>query len=286
VRTPVDWRDAILIDDRYAITVASRRGYPRDGGFQLAVVDGIGRTQHQLAPVELRDKDVRYEPSTGILTGVDATGSFLLRLDPQSHAFGAPMRIPSWLLPSRVVPLDPAQSGGIAVLEIDDGGDGVIVGEFPLADLRPGQPLVPRRTYRVPGVVRGIDRAGRLYMKSSDAEEIVAYAGGTATARLPALAGMTLRPSPDGSLVAAIDAPRLVLLTAGGQVRWETALWSNADVVWTADGELLAVASSGLARVELTTGALVERRCGWAFGLSDTPFEAGHNGPTICEVAR
>lgn len=292
VRTPVEWRDAILIDDRYAITVAARRGYPNDGGFQLAVVDAIGRTQHQLTPFELRDKEVRYEPSTGILAGVDATGSLLLRLDPRSHAFGAAMRIPSWLPPSRLVPLDPAQSGGIAVLEIDDGGDGAIVGEFPLADLvdpvdlHPGAALAARRTYRVPGVFRGIDRAGRLYMKASDAEEIVVYAGGTATARLPALAGMTLRPSPDGSLIAAIDAPRLVLLTGGGQVRWETALWSNADVVWTAHGELLAAASSGLARVDLTTGALVERRCGWAFGLSDVPFDTGRNGPSICEVAR
>jgi hypothetical protein len=123
-------------------------------------------------------------------------------------------------------------------------------------------------------------------MKSADAEEIVVYAGGTATARLPALAGMALRPSPDSQLIAAIAGPRLVLLTAGGQVRWETALWAEADVVWTADGELVAAGHSGVATVDLATGAIVERRCGWAFGLSDLPFDASRDGPTICEVAR
>jgi hypothetical protein len=285
-RTPAEWGDAIVLDDRYAITVAARRGAPREDGLQLAVVDGVARAQRQLLPLQIRDKDLRYEPATGILATADATGTLLLRLDPATHLFGAAMRIPSWLPPMRVVPIDPAQSGGIAVLEIDDGGDGVIVGEFPLADLRPGRALAPRRTYRLPGAFRGSDRAGRLYMKPADAEEIVVYAGGTAAARLPALTGMTLRPSPDGQLIAAVGAPRLVLLTAGGQVRWETALWDGADVVWTADGELAAAAQSGVALVDLATGALVERHCGWAFGLSDTPFDSTRDGPTICEVAR
>jgi hypothetical protein len=285
-RTQVDWREAVVLDDRHALTVAARRGHGRDEGFQLAVVDGLTRTQRQLVPYQVADKDLRFEPATGILATADAAGTLLLRLDREAHTFGAAMRIPSWLPPMRVVPIDPALSGGIAVLEIDDGGDGAIVGEFPLADLRPSQALAPRRTYRVPGAFRGNDRAGRLYMKAADAEEIVVYAGGDATARLPALAGMTLRPSPDGALIAAIGAPRLVLLTAGGQVRWETALWNEADVVWTSDGELVAAGHSGVATVDLATGALVERRCGWAFGLSDVPFDAGRDGPTICEVAR
>lgn len=285
-RNSLDWRDAILIDDRYAITVSLRRGSPRDDGFQLAIFDGIARAQHQVVPQELRDKDLRYEPSTGLLAAADATSAMLLRLDPRGHAFGDPIRIASWIPPSRIVPLDPALSGGIAALEIDDAGDGVLVGEFPLADLRPGATVVPRRTYRLPGVLRATDRAGRLYMHPRDAEEIVVYARGAGVARLPALTGMTLSPSPDGSHIAAFATPRLVLLTAGGQVRWETALWSGGDVAWTASGELVAQAPSGVARIDLATGAIVARRCGWSFGLSEVPLDGGHSGPTICEVAR
>jgi hypothetical protein len=285
-RNALDWRDAILIDERYAITVSARRGYPRDDGYQLAVFDGIARAQHQLTPYELRDKDVRYERSTGLLAAADATGAMLLQLDPQSRTFGQPIRIASWILPSRIVPLDPTLAGGIAALEIDDAGDGVLVGEFPLADIQPGATISPRQTYPLPGALRATDRAGRVYMQARDAEEIVVYVRGTGVARLPALTGMTLFPSPDGSHIAAFATPRLVMLTASGQVRWETALWSGGDVAWTPSGELVAQARSGVARVDVGTGALVERRCGWSFGLSDLALDTGNPGPTICEVAR
>jgi hypothetical protein len=237
-------------------------------------------------PHHLRDKDLRYEPSIGLLAAADAIGALLFQLDPRSHAFGKPIRIASWLPPSRIVPLDPTLAGGLAALEIDDAGDGVLVGEFPLADLQPGATVAPRRTYRLPGALRATDRAGRLYMRPRDAEEIVVYARGTGVARLPALTGMSLSPSPDGSYIAAFATPRLVLLTAAGQVRWETALWSGGDVVWTPSGELVAQALSGVARIDLATGAIIERRCGWSFGLSEVPLDVGHSGPTICEVAR
>jgi hypothetical protein len=285
-RNPLEWRDAILIDERYAITVSPRRGYPRDEGYQLAVFDGIARAQHQLMQVELRDKDLRYEPSTGLLTAADATGSMLLQLDPRTHTFGKPIRIASWLPPSRVVPLDPTLAGGVAALELDDAGDGVIVGEFPLADIQPGATISARTTYRLSGALRATDRTGRVYMQPRDAEEIVVYARGVGVARLPALTGMALSPSPDGSHVAAFATPRLVMLTAGGQVRWETALWNSADIAWTSSGDLVAQWLSGIAQVDVRTGALVERRCGWSFGLSDLPLDVGHTGPTICEVAR
>ena len=210
----------------------------------------------------------------------------LLQLDPRTHMFGKPIRIASWLPPSRVVPLDPALAGGVAALEIDDTGDGVIVGEFPLSDIQPGATISPRKTYRLPGALRATDRTGRVYMQPRDAEEIVVHARGVAVARFPALTGMTLSPSPDGSHVAAFATPRLVMLTATGRVLWEAALWSGSDVAWTPSGEIVAQSLSGIATIDLRTGALIERRCGWSFGLSDLPLDVGHTGPTICEVAR
>ncbi|HSR98380.1 MAG TPA: hypothetical protein VLM79_15085, partial [Kofleriaceae bacterium] len=71
-RTQVDWREVIVLDDRFAITVAAPPGYAREEGFQLAVVDGLTRTQRQLVPYQVSDKELRYEPATGILATADA----------------------------------------------------------------------------------------------------------------------------------------------------------------------------------------------------------------------
>jgi hypothetical protein len=43
---------------------------------------------------------------------------------------------------------------------------------------------------------------------------------------------------------------------------------------------------SGIARIDLETGELAERRCGWAFGVSDQPIEPGTLGPSICDPER
>jgi hypothetical protein len=283
--TQLDWSDALLIDDRYAIIERALRHTPRDYTYQLAVFDGVARVQHQLLPHELSAMAFSYEPSTGLLAASAGSGPLLFRLDPTSHEFGEPIAISSWLPPARVAVLDPRQSGGVAALTVDNASDGVLVAEFPLADMEPGATLAARTSYRVPGELRAVDRAGRLYMRGTG-EEIAVYRRGAVVARLPALAGMALYPNADGSLIAAVQSPRVVLLTATGQVRWEAALWNSADLAWTASGELLVRHLSGVARVDLATGSLATRRCGWSFGISDSPFEMAQTGPSLCEVAR
>jgi hypothetical protein len=281
-----DWSDALLIDERYAILAMLRRNYERGHTYQLAVFDGVARVQHQLLPYELRDRSLSYEPSTGLLAVAGAgPGPLLLRLDPATHEFGKPIAIASWIPPSRIAVVDPAQSGGAAALVLDNTSDGVVVAELTLADLQPGATVAPRTSYRVPGELRAADRAGRLYM-DGPTEETTVYHRGALVARLPALAGMALYPSADGSHIAAFQSPRLVLLTATGHVRWETALWNSADITWTASGDLLVRSPSGIARIDLATGSLVARRCGWAFGIADSPFEMGQQGPSLCEFAR
>ena len=76
------------------------------------------------------------------------------------------------------------------------------------------------------------------------------------------------------------------MLTGAGQVRWDTAQWSGAELDWTSTGELVVQFPSGIARLDLETGQLAERHCGWSFGLSEQPFEAGHTGPSICDAER
>ena len=77
-----------------------------------------------------------------------------------------------------------------------------------------------------------------------------------------------------------------MLLLGNGQVRWDSTQWSGADVDWTASGDLVVQFPTGVARVDLETGELADRRCGWGFGLSDHVPEVRQTGPSICDAVR
>jgi hypothetical protein len=284
-RTRVDWSDAVLLDDRYAILASTRIGLARNETVQLAVFDGVTKAQHQLLPYEARDKELSYEATTRLLATNDGAASLLVQLDPATHMFGKPIRLANAITPSKVVAIDPTLANGIAALQIHDTSDGLLVGELPIDDLKPGATVKPRTVYRVPGELRAVDRAGRLYTHGADDhDDVVVYTHGTAGARLPGVAALTLRPNADGSRIAAFGTPRIVLLTSAGAIRWDAAQWNSVDVDWTLAGELLVQFPSAVAKLDLATGALADRQCGWGFGLSDQAIEIGRSGPTICDV--
>jgi len=281
------WLDVVPVDDRYAIASLLRRPAERgDNMIEIAVFDGLARAVHQFLPYPARDREVMYEPASHLLATSDGGMSILLRLDPVSHTFGEPTRVGNAFVPGKLALLDPRLSGGVAALEIHDVGDGLLVGELRDADLRPGATAAARTTYRVPGELRAFDRAGHLYIhRTTGGDDIEVFARDLATARLAGVAALALRPNADGSRIAAFQSPRLVMLTGAGQVRWDTAQWSGADLGWTSAGELIVQFPSGIARIDLETGAIADERCGWNFGLSEQPLEAGHSGPSICDVA-
>jgi hypothetical protein len=286
-RFRVEWTDVAPIDDRWAIVALYRRHSSRREGVSVAVIDGITRAQHQLLPYDVRDRELTFERTTGLLALSDGGATLLLRFDPQTHTFGAPVRLASAITPTKIALLDPSLTGGVAALAIDSIGPGQLIGEIHLADLRPGTVVQPRTTYRVPGELRAVDRAGRVYMRG-EGDDVVIHTRGVAGTRLADAGALTLRPSPDGSQVAAFQAPRLVLMsTATGEIRWDVSHWSSADVAWLSSSDLVLQFPSAVARVDLETGALAEKRCGLAFGLSDQLMHARlSGGPTICEAAR
>lgn len=287
-RFRAEWTDVALIDDRWAIVALDRRRSPRHLGVAVAVVDGITRAQHQLLPYDVRDRELSFERTTGLLALSDGGATLLLRFDPRTHTFGAPLRLASAITSTKIALLDPAQTGGVAALAIDSIGAGQLIGEIHLADLRPGTLVQPRTTYRVPGELRAVDRAGRVYMRG-EGDDVVIHTRGVAGTRLAGAGALTLRPSPDGSQVAAFQAPRLVLRSAEtGEVAWDRSHWNSADVAWLSSSDLVLQFPSAIARVDLETGALAEKRCGLAFGLSDQMIisRMSGGGPTICEAAR
>lgn len=287
-RNRSEWFDVVPVDERYAIVTLQRRSLDRRAtAFQLGVFDGLTATVRQLLPYSARDRDVSYDPTTRLVATSDGAMALLLRYDPIAHVLGEPVRIGSAISPGKLVALDPRRSGGVVALEIAETPDGLLVGELTQADLRPGTTVQPATTYRVPGALRAVDRAGHLYThRPFDRDDVVVYARDQPVARLPAVGELTLRPSADGSRIAAFASPRLVLLSGDGEVRWDSAQWSGADVDWTASGDLVVQFPTGVARVDLETGELAERRCGWDFGLADHMFEARHTGPSICDVVR
>lgn len=282
-----EWLDIAPLDERYAVATVMRRSTDRRGNqIQVAVFDGLSRTVRQLLPYAAQDREVSYEPATRLLATSDGAMAMLLRFDPASHTFGEPIRVGSAISPPRIALLDPRRSGGIAALEIDQTSDGLLVGELREAELRPGTTVQPRTTYRVPGELRAVDRAGHLYVhRPLDRDDLVVFSRDIPGARLADAAGLTLRPSADGSRIAAFGNQRLRMLTATGEVRWDAAAWSGGELDWTAAGDLVVQFPSGIARIDLETGRIAARRCGWYFGLSDQMPEAGHPGPSICDVS-
>jgi hypothetical protein len=276
--------DAVMVDDRWAIVAFQRRYNPHQGRAQIAVLDGVTRKLHQLLPYDVHDPELSYEPTTGLLATSDGAASLLVRFDPRTHTFGAPARFASAISATKLVAVDPGQTGGVAALAIDTVAGGLLIGELHLDDVKPGALIQPRTTHRVPGELRAVDRAGRVYTRVDD--DVVIYSRGVAGARLADVGALTLRPSADGSRIAAFATPRLVMLSDTGEVRWDASHWNSQDVAWLSSGELVMQFPSAVAKVDLATGALAERRCGLAFGLSEQMQSAGQPGPSICEVAR
>lgn len=287
-RGRADWLDLVALDERYALAAFQRRSPERrEIAAQIGVFDAVARAVIQQLPYAARDKDMSYEPSTGWLATSDGPLSVLVHLDPATHQFGPPVWVGTGQSPVRVVVLDPRLSGGIAALAIDQVGDGVLVGELREAELRPGTTVRPRTSYQIPGELQAIDRAGHVYMHGpTDHDDIVVFSHGVAGARLPGLAGLALRPSPDGSQVAAFLNPRVVLVTAAGKVQWDSALWSGSELDWTPSGELVMQFPSGVARIDLATGGFADRRCGWGFGLTDVPLDTSAAAASICDAER
>jgi hypothetical protein len=88
--------------------------------------------------------------------------------------------------------------------------------------------------------------------------------------------------SPDGALVAIAGGGRITLRDASGAERWTVAYPGVADVAWSGLGDLVAF-GSGMARVDVATGALLDRQCGWEFGRWEG-LDSTELGGALCEA--
>jgi hypothetical protein len=295
-KTRLQWTDLLPVDDRFvlATTTLSSGGDAWGNMYQLGIYDIVKQAMHQVLPFKARSSDLDYEPSTQLLSTSDGEDLLLVRMDTEKHTLGNAITLAVPTVTRRVALTDPKLSGGLAALAIEDVGGGLIVRELFASDLPRKQELdgkrpvmKPRREYRISGELRAIDRAGRIFVHDArDTDNIAIYVGGERRAELAGLvAASKLRPSPDGKYVAAVDENRVTLFEIDGKRKWDTATWGSTDVDWTPKGILYARFPGALARIEVETGALVERQCGWGFGISSTMTEnAATNAPSVCDV--
>ncbi|HET9624033.1 MAG TPA: hypothetical protein VFP84_21825 [Kofleriaceae bacterium] len=295
-----EWERAVPLDAQFAIVMANNRYFKT--GAELAVFDGLSGLTRQVLPYHAGDDDaLSYEPTTRLLATRDGGRALLLRLDPVSHLFGPPIWLANGITSSKLRVVDPQLAGGVAALELDTGNGEILVGEITEADVAAGGPLTPRTTYRVPGELRAVDRAGRLYARAtSDGKaidpwrdaagepapvgDIIVYTHGAPGAHLTGMAALEIRPNGDGSLIAAFASPRIALFGGDGKPRWDTAQWNAKAVDWMPDGHLAVMFETGMATIDAATGGLADRRCGWSFGLSPTPLDNSRPGPSICDA--
>ncbi|MDQ3339002.1 MAG: hypothetical protein M4D80_27900 [Myxococcota bacterium] len=292
----VDWTDLVPVDDRFVIASSTRPGSGDvwGNGYQIAIYDSVKQVMHQVLPYRARMRELVFEAATGLLVATDGNTTMLARLDPATHSLGNEVTLALEAPPKQVVLLDPKLSGGIIALAIrDEGGGGLIVQELHAADVPrlqeisnpTSRAMKPRTTYRISGELRGVDRAGRLYVYNlMYADKVGVYVGGQNVAYLVGAQVAKLRASPDAAHVIAVDHNRLTLFTSAGKKVWETAAWGSSEVDWTSAGMLYARFPHALARID-ETGALAERQCGWAFGISSTPRDSSGNAPSVCDVA-
>src|SRR5262249_60595221 len=88
--------------------------------------------------------------------------------------------------------------------------------------------------------------------------------------------------SPDGKWSAKADGARITLRDRAGHVKWVADAHGALDLAWRPNDEL-AVVGDGMATIDLATGGLRDRQCGWDFALSTQPmFEAAFG--SLCET--
>ena len=285
-RGELAWTDLLPIDERYVLRMSSRKQMADPWGttYAITVFDMERGAVHQELPNLAQEVTLAYEPATRLLATSDGASNLLLRYDPARHAFTERFEVHEPVPLRGVHLLDPALSGGVVALTIEERHDGVTIGELHADDLH-GTAIRTRRTYAIPGELRAIDRSGRVYAQGAADPAVVVYTRGTLFARLSGLGGMQLHPSPDATHVAGFRDGKARLVAVDGKVMWDVALWGSAELAWTTTGELIVRYGAALAKLDRATGTLRERQCGWGFGIADQPFADGTDLSMVCDVS-
>jgi hypothetical protein len=230
---------------------------------------------------------IHHEPATHLLLIGDEGTRWLGRYDPKAGEFRETRELhgqhgqgrPGW-----IELRDPAANQGNVAWELVEDGSAVTVIAIRAIDFAADDPLREGRSYTRQAPDALLLARGRslgsmpLPARPPEGPGVVADA---IAARFPAAARH--HTSPDGALVAIVGGGRITLRDRKGDVRWAVALPGVVDVHWGGPDQLVAF-GSGMATLDVATGALLDRRCGWEFGLWDAHDAQFDRGARLCEA--
>ncbi len=213
---------------------------------------------------------IAYEPATHLLAVPQHANMEFLRFDPKTGAFDEPtmLELPQDSEDSESVELfDPSAANGIVAL--------VVFRRFEFD----GQP----RTTDVIAVKSA--RHGRTpeaaKRRTLTTDEMRRFDTGDRS--MFGIEVTTRHKSPDGNYLAELGNGRITLRRTTGEQLWKLPAAGIAELAWSSEGRLLAF-GGGVAELDLTTGAFLDRRCGWEFGLWSEPGDDVGFGAELCKL--
>jgi hypothetical protein len=210
-----------------------------------------------------------YEPSTRMLA-LQTQKEILIRIyDPKTATFGAAIGLPVELRDNpRLKLFDPARAGG-NVLAIATNASSVLDSVHVTLVKR----VDPTRD---PPVSLGRQRDLQV-------EEGFWDVNGDSLSLIDRVIAPTLPlASPDGSRTVELHDARITLRDKAGTETWTVPSAGATDLTWMPDGSLIAH-GAGMARLDLASGAFVQRQCGWRFGRWDI-HPGGFGVTSVCEA--
>ena len=291
--TPRGWSDVFPLEGDRAIvitnqvegrfgeewldeTIVPRQSRPP----RFELVDLVAKKKLQTLPFVPRGNRIIFEPTTQLLATRGGSQVLLAKLDP-AGTFGATATVAVDSPVREVALVDPARTGGVVAIVVAN-----VRGGIKLWRVR-GDDVVAASTFRagepttLTGELETIDRAGHVYLRESP-DVVAIHAADREPVKIGELKGGKLRPSPDGTRVAAFGRGRITLHAGDGKELWAIAVPGVTDVQWSSDGELV-VTARGLASVDAATGQLIAGQCGWGLALRSAAPVDFVAAPSICD---
>lgn len=203
-----------------------------------------------------------FEPSTQLLT-YRTTGAFwLVKFDRETSTFGKAVSIPFDVNDNATIKLlDPKKSkGNIAGIVEANGANARVT---MIDEIHPEQATSQIHI----SSMRTVELDERWWSRVGDYNKLVDP--GTPKIRGPGGKRVELRDT------------RIILTDARGATLWTVPARSATGVLWTDTGRLIAF-GAGIAELDVATGALGARQCGWRFGRWPTDLE-GFGPAHLCE---
>jgi hypothetical protein len=244
--------DSVPVDATHALV---SRFLEYGGGVEVALVS---LPPHDAGQVIGRcSGPAHYEQATQLLACNDRLGDmWVARYDGRAGTFSSPVQ-PGPGPQSSILLVDPARADGAVAIRIQGSGDTYV------------------------SRILAIHTDGREQPFDEEEHHYVDMTAAVAEEQRLIKAGMSAAiVRRHGAMIARLENSRLSL-RVGKAVQWEVAAETVTDSAWTSTGELVVI-GSGVAHVDLATGAFVDRQCGFGFGLWPDPSD-NVAGPLLCE---